>query len=84
MQAMWDKQFEALLRHRLPLLSSGDELTADTNLREFGLDSMGAVELLSTLEADYAVQFDEEALVLDTFTTPGALWAALSAARSGS
>ncbi|SEH03874.1 Acyl carrier protein [Nonomuraea solani] len=78
---MWDKQFEALLRHRLPLLSSGDELTAETNLREFGLDSMGAVELLSALEADYSVQFDEEALVLDTFNTPGALWAALSAAR---
>ncbi len=78
---MWDKQFEALLRPRLPLLSSDDELTAETNLREFGLDSMAAVELLSALEADYSVQFDEEALVLDTFTTPQALWTALSAAR---
>ncbi|WP_242454324.1 acyl carrier protein [Bailinhaonella thermotolerans] len=63
------------------MLPPGDELTADTNLREFGLDSMGAVELLSALEAGYSVQFDEEALVLDTFTTPGALWSALSTAR---
>ncbi|MEV5328758.1 acyl carrier protein [Nonomuraea fastidiosa] len=78
---MWDEKFEELLRHRLPLLSSDDELTADTNLREFGLDSMGAVELLSALEADYSVQFDEQALVLDTFATPGALWTALSSAR---
>lgn len=75
---MWDNQFEELLRQYLPFLSAGEPLTADTPLREFGLDSLAMVELLSSLENTYQVRFEDDALTLDTFESPGVLWKALS------
>jgi acyl carrier protein len=75
---MWDNKFEELLRQYLPFLSADEPLTADTPLREFGLDSLATVELLSTLESTYQARFDDDALTLDTFETPGILWKALS------
>ena len=44
---MWDNQFEELLRQYLPFLAADEQLSADTPLREFGLDSLAMVELLS-------------------------------------
>jgi acyl carrier protein len=75
---MWDNQFEELLRQYLPFLSADEQLTADTPLREFGLDSLAMVELLASLESTYDVRFEDDALTLDTFETPGVLWKALS------
>jgi acyl carrier protein len=79
---MWDNQFEELLRQYLPFLSADEQLTADTPLREFGLDSLAMVELLSSLEGAYNVRFDDDALTLDTFESPGVLWKALSTFQS--
>ncbi|MCT9011718.1 phosphopantetheine-binding protein [Streptomyces sp. NPDC054766] len=70
----WDKKFEELLREYLPFLSADEPLEADTDLRLSGLDSLGAVELLGSLENVYAVRFVDEALSLDTFATPAVLW----------
>jgi acyl carrier protein len=75
---MWDVQFESLVRSFLPFLPADEALTAGTSLRDNGLDSMGAVELLSALENQYDVRFRDEALSLETFTTPGRLWDELS------
>ena len=76
---MWDNQFEELLRQYLPFLAADEPLTPDTPLREFGLDSLAMVELLSSLENIYEVRFEDDALTLDTFESPGVLWKALTA-----
>ena len=80
---MWDTQFEELLRQVLPFLSADEPLDENTPLREYGLDSLGTVELLSALESAYRIRFSDEALTLETFKTPVILWAAVSAIRGG-
>jgi acyl carrier protein len=76
---MWDTQFEQLLRQALPFLSADEPLDEGTSLREYGLDSLSTVELLSALEAAYRIRFSDEALALETFRTPATVWEALSA-----
>jgi acyl carrier protein len=75
---MWDSQFEELLRQFLPFLPAEEQLTSSAQLREFGLDSLAMVELLSALENAYQVRFEDDALTLETFETPGTLWETLS------
>jgi len=76
---MWDSRFEELLRSHLPYLSAEERLEPDAQLRDFGLDSLASVELLSGLESGYGVRFQDEALSLSTFETPAVLWKTLSA-----
>jgi acyl carrier protein len=75
---VWDEQFEALLRSYLPFLPAGEELSPDLDMREFGLDSLGVVDLLVSLENTYDVRMTDEILSMDTFSTPAVLWRALS------
>lgn len=74
---MWDERFEDLLRTHLPFLPDDQEIRPELDLREFGLDSMGVVELLVTLESEYCVRLTDELLSMATFATPGVLWATL-------
>jgi acyl carrier protein len=78
---MWDQSFEELLRKHLSLLEPEDEITADLSLRDFGLDSMGMVALLSSLEEAYSVRFVDDALNFENFATPSTLWDTVSAMR---
>lgn len=78
----WDQNFEELLRGYLPFLDEDEPLAADTDLRDNGLDSLGAVELLGSLESAYDVRFVDEALSLDTFATPAVLWQTLTRLQS--
>jgi acyl carrier protein len=78
---MWDKQFELLLRQYLFFLPADDELIPDLDLREFGLDSLGVVDLLVSLESAYGIHLADDFLSMDTFTTPAVLWNALSSIR---
>ncbi|GAB2593878.1 hypothetical protein Aab01nite_82310 [Paractinoplanes abujensis] len=78
---MWDEPFEQLLRKHLSLMEADDVLAADTQLRDFGLDSLGVVELLSSLERTYDVRFVDDALHIDNFATPQVLWSTLSTMR---
>jgi acyl carrier protein len=71
---MWDEQFEVLLRGHLPFLDAGEELQPDLSLREFGLDSLGVVDLLVSLEDAYSVRFVDDALSMDAFESPAVLW----------
>jgi nodulation protein F len=75
---MWDEQFEKLLRSHLPFLEANEELTGDLNVRELGLDSLGVVDLLVSLEERYGVHFVNDDLTMETFATPSVLWATLS------
>ncbi|BFO16804.1 hypothetical protein SHKM778_31920 [Streptomyces sp. KM77-8] len=78
MSTSWGPDFEEVVRGFLPFLDEGEPLTAETDLRDAGLDSLGTVELLGKLEAQYDVRFADEALSPETFTTPGTLWAAVA------
>ncbi|MEV6118644.1 phosphopantetheine-binding protein [Streptomyces sp. NPDC052109] len=71
---MWDDQFEQILRPFLPFLPPQEELTPDAELKDLGLDSLGTVQLLGTLEEAYQLRFRDSALTMDTFRTPGVLW----------
>lgn len=64
---------ETILRHHLPYLGDA-ELTATTPLADVGLDSMGTIALLLTIETELGAQFPDELLVAETFTTTEALW----------
>lgn len=75
---MWDQQFDEILRQYLPFLSAEEKLESNTDLRDLGLDSMGIVEMLAAIEDAYGVRFLDEALTVETFATPGVLWATLS------
>jgi acyl carrier protein len=74
---MWDQQFEDLLRGYLPFLPDTEKLEKQTQLRDFGLDSLGMVELLGVLEDQYGIRFPDEALTTETFQTPEVLWSAM-------
>ncbi|MGC7097564.1 phosphopantetheine-binding protein [Amycolatopsis lurida] len=74
---MWDDKFEDLLREYLPFLSAEEQLTGATNLRDLGLDSLGTVELLARLENLYDVRFVDDALTMENFANPDALWGVL-------
>jgi acyl carrier protein len=77
-----DDQFVTLLR---PFLKyAGDqEITPDSRLRDLGLDSMRAIELLFALEDAYDVVVPDEKLVEDTFETAGSLWTMIEELRVG-
>ncbi|KNB50961.1 acyl carrier protein [Streptomyces caatingaensis] len=75
---MWDQRFEEILRGRLPFLTPDEDLVADLNLRDHGLDSLGIVDLVGALEAAYEVSFRDGALTVENFETPAILWKTLS------
>jgi acyl carrier protein len=74
---MWDARFEELLRRSLPFLTPEEPVREDSSLRDFGLDSMGMVELLASMERTYQVRFVDDALDMANFATAGALWTTL-------
>jgi acyl carrier protein len=75
---MWDERFEVLVRKHLFFLAADEELRPGLDLREFGLDSLGVVDLLVSLESAYGVRLTDDFLSMDTFATPAVLWGALS------
>jgi acyl carrier protein len=74
---MWDEGFEATVRKFLPFLPAEETLDEDTSLRDLGLDSLGAVELLAVLESEYHTRFVDDALSIESFATAGVLWRTL-------
>ncbi|MFF6907055.1 phosphopantetheine-binding protein [Streptomyces sp. NPDC012389] len=78
---MWDEQFEVLLRKQLSFLPPDEKIQGDMELRDYGLDSLGTIELLSGLETAYDVRFRDEALTLETFRTPDVLWKTVQSLR---
>lgn len=72
--AAWSDEFEAVLRDLLPRLEPNEALNGETNLLNYGLDSMGTVTLLVALEDALAVEFPDELLVPETFETADKLW----------
>lgn len=80
---MTDPTFTDLLRRHLPF-ADAVQLTADSKLRELGLDSMLAIELIFALEDTFGVVFPDEVLSESTFETAGSLWTAIEQLRTAS
>ncbi|MGW4162032.1 phosphopantetheine-binding protein [Streptomyces sp. NPDC004788] len=70
-------EFEGMLRPFLKYAGE-QELTAESKLRELGLDSMQEIELLFAIEDTFGVQLPDELLTETTFATAGNLWQAIS------
>ncbi|MFF4948456.1 acyl carrier protein [Streptomyces chattanoogensis] len=70
--------FLDLLRKQLSV-DAATEITADTGLRDLGMDSMRSIELLFSLEDTYDITLPDDELNDTTFSTPGNLWRAVSA-----
>lgn len=69
-------KFVAVLRPYLKY--AGDaEITAEANLRDLGLDSLRAIELLFAVEDTFGVVIPDERLTDATFRTPGSLWSVI-------
>ncbi len=80
-----DPDFTTMLRQVLKY-AGDEELTADSRLRDFGLDSMEAIKLLFAIEDGYGVMLPDDKLIDATFETAGGLWSEVSkllAARDG-
>lgn len=69
-----DADFPVLLRPFLRYAGS-TPITAESPLRDLGLDSMQAIELLFAVEDTYHVSLPDEVLDDTTFATAGSLWA---------
>jgi acyl carrier protein len=72
-----DERFIELLRSFLPRLGSGP-VPEDTRLRDLGLDSIQAVDLLLGIEDTFQISLPDEDLNDDTFATASGLWQAIA------
>jgi acyl carrier protein len=75
----WDSRFDDILRKYLSFLEPGQPITEDLGLRDYGLDSLGVVDLLVSVELEFGVTLRDEELTAETFETPAALWSAIAA-----
>jgi acyl carrier protein len=75
-----DATFEAILRKRLKHVEPGAAIPDDAQLKDLGLDSMEAVELLLDLEDELGIVLPDEAMTAETFATPSSLREAVAAA----
>jgi acyl carrier protein len=78
----WDQRFESLVRAALRNLPEDQQVTPDLDTAAAGLTSLAAVELLLTIEAMYQISIPESLLKFESFRTPGALWALVSASKA--
>jgi acyl carrier protein len=58
-----------------------EEITGASRLRDLGLDSMRAIQLLFAVEDTYGMSLPDELLTDSTFDTAGSLWAAIESVR---
>lgn len=72
-----DAEFAALLSRYLKYAGAG-ELTGDARLRDLGLDSMRAIDLLFAVEDQYGVTIPDERLTDATFETGNSLWSVIA------
>jgi acyl carrier protein len=75
-----NEEFTNVLRPHLPFLGDA-QLSSTDQLRDLGLNSMQAIEVLFAIEDAYGISIPDEQLNDETFATAGTLWAAVEAIR---
>ncbi|MGY1496679.1 acyl carrier protein [Streptomyces sp. QTS52] len=77
-----NQAFVDTLRPHLRYLTPDQELQPEDRLRDLGLNSMQAIDLVFDLEDNCGVALPDDQLSDSNFETAGALWAAMETARS--
>lgn len=80
------RRFEEIVTANCPMAEAGKPLSPDVDLVELGMDSLQIISTMLQLEEAFEVTLPEEHMTLETFTTPGHLWAFVELAlgdRSG-
>ncbi|MEH0935377.1 phosphopantetheine-binding protein [Micromonospora psammae] len=77
-----DPTFEAVVRRHLKRLDGDAPIPPDVPLKDLGLDSMEAVELVFDLEDELDLALPDEAMTAETFASADRLWQAVCAART--
>jgi acyl carrier protein len=74
----WPAEFEAAVRSHLSDPPAVGEMDPDLNLFAAGIDSLATISLMAELEKRFDFEFPDEFLSTSTFSTPRALWSAMS------
>ncbi|MFF7631114.1 acyl carrier protein [Streptomyces cyaneofuscatus] len=77
-----DQAFIDTLRPHLRYLTADQELRAEDRLRDLGLNSMQAIDLVFDLEDNCGVLLPDDQLTDANFETAGTLWEAVLSVRS--
>ena len=75
-----DRRLLDILRRHLRY-ADPSALDPDRSLRDLGLDSMRAIELLFDVEAEFGIEVPDELLSDETFATASSLWTAIEQIR---
>jgi diaminopimelate decarboxylase len=81
-EAAWPASFDGILRQHLRFADRTAPIPPDVSLRLLGLDSLGAVELVNSLEDTFAIQLPEEALAAESFRSAATLWEVVAQATA--
>jgi len=80
--ATWPTAFDDVLRQHLRFADRTARIPPDVSLRLLGLDSLGAVELVHSLEDTFAIQLPDEALAAESFRSAATLWEVVARATA--
>ncbi|RPF24862.1 acyl carrier protein [Streptomyces sp. TLI_185] len=78
-QRPWNARFETILRQGLPGLGKDRAPAVDVPMEAYGLDSMGLISIVSSLESAYCVSLAGQVTVPVRTLTAGDLWGIVSA-----
>lgn len=65
-------EIEKLVREKLReimQIENPEQLSAEEDLKEYGMDSLNAIELVVALEMEFGIEFSEEDLLVDNLCT---------------
>ena len=74
---------QARLRALLPFVGDSPTIDPDQDLRDVGLDSMVAIDLLLDLEERFQITFPDELIRAETFRSPRTLEAQIRGLQRG-
>lgn len=78
------QKLHRILANHLQFVADGEPIPPDTDLRDLGLDSAGAIDLLLDLEQTFSVTLPESLVSAETFRTATTLEDALRRLTSAS
>lgn len=65
-------ELEKTIRNKLAevlKIENSEEISLDKDLKEYGMDSLNAIELVVALEMEFGIEFAEDDLLVDNLCT---------------
>lgn len=65
-------ELEKTIRNKLAevlKIGNSEEISLDKDLKEYGMDSLNAIELVVALEMEFGIEFAEDDLLVDNLCT---------------